>query len=175
MNEHHQANTATTSKPARSGRRWIMAAAIAGVVGVLSVTGISYAQEGMDGGHHHHGWGRHGEVTPENMSKHVDAMVNRILKDGTPEQKTKVADIAKAAFKDIYPLRQQHKADRQQAVKLLTQPKVDRVALEQVRADELRLADQVSRRITQALADAAEVLTPEQRLKLAEHMKKRMG
>ncbi|HTD02455.1 Spy/CpxP family protein refolding chaperone [Undibacterium sp.] len=167
-------NKADVSQPSRSGRRWMVAAAIAGVVSVLSITGISYARDGMGRGCHH-GWGMHHDVTPEAMSKHVDAMVNHILADGTQEQKTKVADIAKAAFKDLYPLRQQHQAAHQQAVKLLTQPTIDRAALEQVRADEMRLADQVSRRITQAVADAAEVLTPEQRIKLAEHMKKRMG
>lgn len=167
-------NKPGASKPARSGRRWIMAAAIAGVVGILSVTGISYAKDAM-GGHCHHGRGMQHDMTPEAMSQHVDAMVNHMLADGTPEQKAKVADIAKAAFKDLYPLRQQHQAARQQAVTLLTQASIDRAALEQVRADELRLADQVSRRITQAVADAAEVLTPAQRLRLAEHMKKRMG
>lgn len=175
MNEQDNADDkANLSKPPRPGRRWVMAAAIAGVVGVLSVAGISYAREEMGRGCHH-GWRMHHEMTPEAMSKHVDAMVNHILADGTQEQKTKVADIAKAAFKDLYPLRQQHQAAHQQAVKLLTQPTIDRAALEQVRADEMRLADQVSRRITQAVADAAEVLTPEQRIKLAEHMKKRMG
>ena len=37
------------------------------------------------------------------------------------------------------------------------------------------LADQASRRVTQALADVAEVLTPEQRVKLKERLDKRMG
>ncbi len=175
MNEQHNVSSKPGAKPSRPRRRWIIAAAIAAAAGVLSITGISYATEemGMDMPHHHRGW--HHDMTPEAMSKHVDAMVNHILADGTPEQKTKVADIAKAAFKDLQPLKEQHHAAHQQAVKLLTQPTIDRAALEQVRADEMRLADQVSRRITQAVADAAEVLTPAQRIKLAEHIKKRMG
>ncbi|MFZ6648975.1 Spy/CpxP family protein refolding chaperone [Undibacterium sp. TJN25] len=171
-------NGQNTDKPSaaqspRTGRRWIAAAAVASVVAALSITGISFAGDAMEG--HWHGRGGHHEMTPEAMSRHVDAMVNRILADGTPEQKAKVSSIANAAFKDLSSLRQQHRADRQQAITLLTQPTVDRAALERVRANEMRLADQVSRRITQALADAAEVLTPDQRLKLAEHMKKRMG
>ncbi|WP_394778835.1 Spy/CpxP family protein refolding chaperone [Undibacterium sp.] len=173
MNGHNTDKQSGTAQLPRTGRRWIAAAAVVSVVAALSITGISFAGDDMGG--HWHGRGHHHEMTPEAMSKHVDAMVNRILKDGTPEQKAKVTSIANAAFKDLAPLHQQHRADRQQAMKLLTQPTIDRAALEKVRADEMRLADQASRRITQALTDAAEVLTPDQRLKLAEHMKKRMG
>jgi periplasmic protein CpxP/Spy len=38
----------------------------------------------------------------------------------------------------------------------------------------MQAADALSRRMTQAMADAAEVLTPEQRAKVAEHMQRRM-
>ncbi len=48
------------------------------------------------------------------------------------------------------------------------EPSVDRAALEALRADQLQMAEQASRRFTQALADAADVLTPEQRKQLAE-------
>jgi Spy/CpxP family protein refolding chaperone len=57
---------------------------------------------------------------------------------------------------------------RQQAVALLAEPTVDRAALEVLRAGQLQLAEGASRRLTQALADVADVLTPEQRRQLAE-------
>jgi Spy/CpxP family protein refolding chaperone len=57
---------------------------------------------------------------------------------------------------------------RRQAVTLLSQPAIDRAALEALRADQLQLAEQASRRLTQALADVADVLTPAQRKQLAE-------
>ncbi len=42
--------------------------------------------------------------------------------------------------------------------------------LEALRANQLQLAEQASKRFTQALADIADVLTPEQRKQLAERM-----
>jgi Spy/CpxP family protein refolding chaperone len=50
---------------------------------------------------------------------------------------------------------------------------VDRAGMEKLRAEQIALADTASKRVTQALGDAAEVLTPAQRQKLAERMKER--
>jgi Spy/CpxP family protein refolding chaperone len=63
-------------------------------------------------------------------------------------------------------MREQHQQNRQAFVERLTQPSVDRVTLEQIRRAELALAESASTRIVRALADAAEVLTPEQRTAL---------
>jgi Spy/CpxP family protein refolding chaperone len=49
---------------------------------------------------------------------------------------------------------------------LLTQPTIDRAAIEALRVEHLALAEAASKRFTQALADVAEVLTPEQRRKI---------
>jgi protein CpxP len=58
---------------------------------------------------------------------------------------------------------------------LLTQPKIDRVAIGAFRAEQMALADAASKRFAEALADAAEVLTSEQRLKIQEHFEWRMS
>ena len=50
----------------------------------------------------------------------------------------------------------------------LKQPTVDRAALKEIRTAELQLADSASDRLLNAIADAADALTPEQRGKLAE-------
>jgi Spy/CpxP family protein refolding chaperone len=155
----------------RTRRRWAIAATVAAVAGVLTISGIGYAKGDMDMSFGH---GMHHHLTQEQMSQHIDKMVNHVLADATPDQRSKVDAIAQAALKDLYPLRQQHEAAHQQLVQLLTQTTIDRAALEQVRFNEMQLADQVSRRITQAVADAADVLPPEQRAKLAEHMRQRM-
>jgi len=58
-------------------------------------------------------------------------------------------------------------------ITLLTAPTIDRAALEQLRATEIGKLDQASKAAVQAMADAAEVLSPDQRAKLgamiAEH------
>ncbi len=169
-------NTQSASTPSqqRRGRRWALAGAAAAVIGAMSIVGISHARDGPREGHRHHGMGMHGPMDPATADKHIDRMIERMLPDGTPEQKTKVRAIAKAAMNDLRPLHEQHRAARQQVAKVLSQPTIDRAALEKIRASESQLAEQISKRKTQALADAAEVLTPEQRAKVAERFKKRM-
>lgn len=181
MNEHNDTPateiTHTEAPKQKRGRRWLLAGVAAAVVGALSMAGISHADNtgGCRGGRHGMmGW--HGDkMDPERASKRIDHMIDRLLADGTPAQKAQVATIMKAAFADLKPLREQHRAAREQGIQLLTQPTIDRAALEKVRASELQLAEQVSKRMTQALADTAEVLTPDQRVKLGERMKKRFG
>lgn len=171
---NNNTQSASTPRQQRRGRRWILAGGAAAVIGAMSMVGISYANDGPGAGHRHHGMGMHGPMDPATAEKHIDRMIERMLSDGTPEQKAKVRAIAKAAMTDLRPLHEQHHAAREQAIKVLSQPTIDRAALEKIRAGEVQLAEQISRRMTQAMADAAEVLTPEQRVKLAERFKKRM-
>lgn len=177
QSQNNSNDSINSTGKARSGRgrRWILAGVAAVAVGVMSIAGISYAEE--NGGFHcrHGGFGNHRPLTVEAMNQHFDGVIKRILPNGTADQKTKLAAIAKAAFADLKPLHTQHQAARQAAVKILTQATIDRAALEQLRAGEMQLADQLSKRIVQAVADAAEVLTPEQRLKFAEHFAARFG
>ena len=81
----------------------------------------------------------------------------------------------KGAAQDLLPLRAKMHDARRQAVALLSQQHVDRAALEALRADQLKLAENASQRLTQALADVADVLTPEQRQQLAERINRRHG
>jgi Spy/CpxP family protein refolding chaperone len=67
-------------------------------------------------------------------------------------------------------MRTQFQDARRQAIDLLARERVDRAALEALRADQLRLAEQASLRFTQALADMADVLTPAQRKQLTERI-----
>ncbi len=90
--------------------------------------------------------------------------------DATDAQQQLLAPIVKGAAQDFLPLRaKMHEAHRR-AVELLSQDALDRAALETLRADHMRLAEQASRRFIQALADVADVLTPEQRRQLAQHI-----
>ena len=76
---------------------------------------------------------------------------------------------------ELRPLRERHAAARKQAIDLLSAPTIDRTALEKVRAEELQSAEALSKKMTQAIADAAEVLSPEQRVKLRERVQRRWG
>jgi Spy/CpxP family protein refolding chaperone len=73
----------------------------------------------------------------------------------------------KGAATDLLPIRTQMRDARKQAVALLSAEHVDRAALEALRAQQLQLAEQGSKRITQALADIADVLTVDQKKQLA--------
>ena len=152
------------------------AAAIAGLA--------ACAQSGRGGeGYGHgpgYGWhhrGHHGPMDPETIARRIDRGVDWVLSDvgATAEQKQKVSAIAKAAATELTPLRDRHRAARTRVIEILSAPAVDRGALEQVRAEELAMAEGASRRVTQALADIADVLTPEQRVKLREKAERRMG
>jgi Spy/CpxP family protein refolding chaperone len=88
--------------------------------------------------------------------------------DATAEQQDKLRAIVRDAVKDLLPVREKIMAARATARDLLTRETVDRAALEKFRTDTLATHDAVSKRLVQAVADAGEVLTPEQRRKIAD-------
>jgi protein CpxP len=149
-----------------SRRGWI----IAGVAtGVLVLAGGTFAYARNASGWTHHG---RGPMSAEFIADHVELGVKYALSDvdATAEQKAQVTTILQAAATDVHALADQHFAARKQLHEILSAPTIDRERLEAVRASELRLADDASKRILQGVADAAEVLTPEQRAELAEHI-----
>lgn len=171
MKTHNDNQTSRTTAPApRSGRRWLITAALALAVGAA---GASFA----DGGAvalSHPGHAGHMAMDPVAMDAHIDKMVAHLTAGGTPDQKARVAAIAKAAMADLLPAHEQLRHAQTQAHELLLAPVIDRAALEQLRATQMQQLDAISRRILAAAEDAADVLTPEQRLAFAEHLKHRM-
>lgn len=162
MNQH------TDKKSPSTARRWLLAATLVAAVGVA---GVSQASDGFG---MHGGRGHHGEMTPENMAKHIDKMIERIAPDATPQQKARLAEISKTAFADLKPIHAQFREGRKRAHELLMAPTIDRVALERLRVEQMQHADAASKRILAAVEDAAEVLTPEQRLRFQKHLQGRM-
>jgi periplasmic protein CpxP/Spy len=149
-----------------NAKRITLATLAGGAAAALSWGAFAHGGRGGRGGF----GGPMSEERIEKMVKHFGVEVN-----ATPEQQEKLTAIAKQAAKDLEPLRGQAMETRKQAMELLSQPSVDRAALEKLRVSKLQHADAMSRRVTQALGDAAEVLTPEQRKKLAEHIESRRG
>jgi periplasmic protein CpxP/Spy len=93
--------------------------------------------------------------------------------EATPEQRSRIIDIAGAAQRDQAAQREQAKALRERLMALLAAPMIDRSAIENLRAQSAVLRESQSKRKLQAMMDAAEVLTPAQRAAAAEMAKKR--
>jgi Spy/CpxP family protein refolding chaperone len=119
--------------------------------------------QGMTGGMHG------ANFTMQDASDWAEFMSRRMLRqvDATPEQRTKIAAIIDTAVKELYPAQEQMRASRDQAIKLLSAPTIDRGAVEKLRAEHAATHDRLSKRVAQSLTEIAENLTPEQREKLA--------
>jgi Spy/CpxP family protein refolding chaperone len=165
---------APSQAPRRPWRRRAIAALLGGVAAGL---GAGFA-------HAHGGPGRWGgwhrgfdDADPQAMQRRTEARVKWMLADidATEAQQKKITEIMTATMSDLRPLREEGRKTRRQVMELLSQPQIDRAALEALRGKLAQAMDQGSRRLTRSLADAAEVLTPDQRAKLAERMEKRRG
>lgn len=100
------------------------------------------------------------------MSEHIYAKVG-----ATDAQKAQLDPIFAQAASDLAALHGQAAGGHDQALDLLAKDRIDRAALENFRADHMRVADEASRRMVQLLADVAEVLTPAQRKLLVDGLK----
>jgi len=122
-------------------------------------------------------WHGEGPIDPADVEKHLDRMLKHLYVeiDATEAQKQQLEPIVKQAVNDLLPLRERLHAGRREAVELLSQERVDPAALEALRAKQIALADEGSRRLTRAIADLADVLTPAQRKQLAAHFARRHG
>lgn len=162
-----------------NGRRMMLAGATAALVGVMSLAGVSQAADTANNtanttrqATQQHA-GKHRQMSPEQAEKRTQRMIERLVPDATPEQKTRLAAIAKANFEQLRPLKEKMRAARADEMKLLSQPTIDRNALEKSRQARQQLADQRSRIVTNSFADAAEVLTPAQRVEVAKKLAKK--
>ena len=179
MSDRTSASPMTTSAAARPGRLAKIAVVLAlglGLAGVGAFATTSFSQGfGPPFGHgfgHGHGFWRGGPFgggfDPARAEERADRMIRHISVevDATAEQQEKLRGIVKNAVKDMVPMREKMFAARQQARDLLLGQNIDRAAIEKLRTEQIGTADALSKRFTQAAADAAEVLTPEQRRKL---------
>jgi periplasmic protein CpxP/Spy len=161
--------------PVLSTRRWTLAAISAATVAVAgaALAWHGHAQAFGPGGHRHGGGWE--QMDPAAIDSRIEAMTARRLADidATAEQKSRITTIMKGAANDLSSLRGQGRDLRRKSMALLSAPTIDRAQLEALRVQQVQLHETVSRRMLQAMADAAEVLTPEQRAKLAERMQKR--
>ena len=152
-------------------RRWLLAGLAIALAGTAFGGARLAVAQGMAG---HHGMGAHAAMDPAEMERHLAALVDQVMPDGTQEQKARLTGIIRSAHADLGPWHQQFRQAHERAHALLMQPNVDRAALESLRAEQVRQLDAMSRRLVQAVEDAADMLTPEQRARLFEHMRGQM-
>jgi periplasmic protein CpxP/Spy len=153
-----------TTQPLR--RRMFKRAAIIGLLGGIAITaGVGAVTQNAGLVDWHHG----SAMTAGDISAHLDKFLQHIYIeiDATPAQEAQLDPIVRQAVADLMPLHTQFHDFHAQALALLTQDTVDRAAIETMRAEHLRGADQASRRIAQLIGDVADVLTPAQRKALA--------
>ena len=150
-------------------RRGIKRTVMTLVVALSATVGLSaWAQHGP-GGHREQG-GMFGGA-PEHMGRMIDRMLDGL--SATDAQRAQIKQITQAAAADMKAQREAGRALREKGMHIFAAPTVDAAAAEQLRQQMLAQHDQMSRRTLQAMLDASQVLTPEQRAKVGERMKQR--
>lgn len=181
-----QQDTAKTGWNSKRNRKFIalatgIAIAIGGVFGVQALANSQtyghmklYAgyQGGGHGGHggHHKGFSN---LSDEELGARIERMVKHVAIeiDATEEQQTRITALVTAAANDLKPVRDRLRATGKEIHDLLLTDPIDRAALERLRTERLAEAETISKNLVGALADVAEVLSPEQRKVLDERIK----
>lgn len=183
-----QPSAAELARPRRGRlRRFIVATALlltGGLIGAFATT----ASHGFGPGHHDipAGWyyfggddgprGWHGggfgarAFFPGRIERRVERVLDKV--DASSEQQQKITAIFQKAADDIFALRAQHLEGRKQIREALAAPTIDRARIETLRVEQMKLADTAAKRVTDALAEAAEVLTPAQRAELSNRVER---
>jgi Spy/CpxP family protein refolding chaperone len=114
---------------------------------------------------------------PAKIQQHIEKRVDRMLTkiNATAEQKKAITDILQAAFKDTRSLKDKRIENRKAMEAALQQPTIDPAKIEALRAEQIKVVDETSKRFTKALIDAGNVLSAEQRQALFKVWKERMG
>ena len=148
-------------------RRRILSGLLAAAAGSAAIAGAGLAWAGPP---LHALHGHSATADPAVIDAHFDKLFTEILPDGTPKQRVQLKVIANSVHTDLGTFHSQFRTAHQRAHVLLLHSTVDRAGLEALCQEQMQQADLVSRRIVRGLADAAEVLTPSQRVRLAAHL-----
>lgn len=136
------------------------------LLGAAVAIGVGAYPHGGPGGWSHAGYDSNAATAIERAEFATDFVLSRVNADEIQRQKAKA--IVRDTINELFPLKLEHQASRQAFIDALSQPSVNRAALEQIRQSEMQRANTVSSRLVQAVADIADVLTPEQRTQLIE-------
>ncbi len=154
-----------------------IAIAIGGFFGVQAFANSNaYGHMKLYAGYNGGGHGGHHKDFAEISDAEIEAHIERVVKhaaieiDATQEQQEKITTLVTAVAKDLKPVHDRMRATGKEIHDLLVADTIDRTALETLRAERLADAEQISKNLVSALADVAEVLSPEQRKVLNERI-----
>jgi protein CpxP len=157
--------------PAETARRrrgnWKLSTTIGiALAVVIGVGAVAAKSSGWGPG----GWGAGMGGMGAGFAEH---RVTRLLDevDASAEQETKIWSIVDRTRSELRPMGREFRQTRGDVAAILGAATVDRAALEKLRAERIAAIDEASKKAVSAIADAAEVLTPEQRAKLVAEMK----
>jgi Spy/CpxP family protein refolding chaperone len=156
---------ATRPKGSR-GVKWMLSGMVVAVAATFALSAWA-----MPGGHGHHGMGDMGGYGMMRGGRGIDRMLDGL--NATDAQRSQIRQIFRAAADDLKAQREQRRALHERGLQVFSAPNVDAAAVESLRQQMVQLHDQASKRRMQAMLEASQVLTPEQRAKLAERMKQR--
>ena len=155
-------------------RRWFKL----GAALVIALAGFGLGRATGHSGHWRGaGFGMHSPIDADTAGRRAEAGIGRVIAsvDGTPEQKAKIGEIAKGAIKDLLPMRERMVGARDKLAVALKASTIDRAAIEQLRTEQAALMETASKLMSQALTEAAEVLSPAQRGKLIDRWQSHFG
>lgn len=139
--------------------RLLRQGALAAFIGLTGVAAMAQGHPGRGPG-------------PEGMPAfgHIGHMLKSV--DATDAQRTQIKAIFEQARKDLATTHTAERDLHKQQMTLLTAPTIDPIAIENLRVQMSANHEVVSKRMSQAMIDVANVLTPDQRAKLATQMAK---
>jgi Spy/CpxP family protein refolding chaperone len=147
--------TNTDTKPSGTRRKTLTTMMMALLAGSLAATagGAAYARSDSQA------------FDPAKVQQRVEKRVDRALSgtDATAAQKKQVSDILQAAFKDMKSLHDKRVENRKAMEAAMQAPTIDQAKIEAIRAEQMKVADEASKRFTKALTDAGNVLSASQR------------
>lgn len=97
----------------------------------------------------------------QRIEKRVDKALNGT--DATQDQKKQITGILQAAFTDMKSLHEKRAENRKAMRAAMEAASIDPAKIEQIRQDQMKVADESSKRFTKALVDAGNVLNAQQR------------
>ena len=106
-----------------------------------------------------------GPIDPAKFQQRIEKRVDKALgsTDASTDQKKQVSTILQAAFTDMKAFHGQRVENRKAMEAAMQAPTIDAAKIEQIRAEQMKIADASSKRFTKALVDAGNVLNASQR------------